>query len=238
MKLLRPVCVCAVLLLLAGTAGAQTPGRQDGEQWISYRDAYRAMIWFDKYGKPKNFLQMHYQLVPKDGGTTLEGVRLTLYGKTSQLNLPLDATGRAMFPLLKAAYDENAELVVNRKPGQFRFAPRVSIVHRPDGSYEAADLRAACEQALAFQRYVDVGALRARQCVGVRFSFSKTGAEPNVRFRKSERESLALPAGEGAPFPDQLGESVRIATYRFADWPEKGQLTSPNPPLAIAPLFE
>ena len=77
---------------------------QHGE-WLSYRDAYRAMVVFEKYGKPKHFLQNHYQVSPRDAGATLDGLRLTLNARSLQLNLPLDPAGRVVFPLLKAAYD-------------------------------------------------------------------------------------------------------------------------------------
>src|SRR6218665_2033994 len=106
--------------------------------WVSYRDAYRSMVLFAKYGKAKGFLQNHYQVTPRDPGASLDGLRLTLSGKTTQLSLPLDATGRTTFPLLKAAYDENAMLVLNRKISQFSFQPRLSIIPRLDGVYEAA----------------------------------------------------------------------------------------------------
>ncbi|RYF05496.1 MAG: hypothetical protein EOO78_00995 [Oxalobacteraceae bacterium] len=46
------------LLLGAGQARAQL---QDGE-WASYRDAYRAMVVFEKYGGPKHLLQNQLHL--------------------------------------------------------------------------------------------------------------------------------------------------------------------------------
>jgi hypothetical protein len=72
---------------------------QAQEEWVSYRDAYKQMVVFAKYGKPKNFLQIHYEVSPRDPMATLEGLHLTLTGKNTQLNLPLDATGRAVFPI-------------------------------------------------------------------------------------------------------------------------------------------
>lgn len=221
------------MLLAAGVATAQVTA---GE-WVSYRDAYRQMVVFEKYGNAKNFIQHHFQVMPREKGVTLDGVQLTLSGKTIELNLPLDATGRTVFPLLKAAYDENAALLLNRKLGQYRFRPRVSIVVRPDGVYEAADLRAACEQALAYQRHVDSGA-RMLRCVGVRFAFARKGAEAGVRVRKGEGEQVALPAADGAAFADDPHDSFRVVNYRFVEGQDKGQVVTQNAPLAIAALFE
>jgi hypothetical protein len=222
------------VLLALGLGGQGCALAQDGE-WVSYRDAYKAMVVFAKYGKPKNLLQMHYQLSPREAGTSLEGVSLSLNGKTVQLNLPLDATGRTSFPLLKAAYDENAVLALNRKASAFTFQPRLSLVIRPDGAYEGAELRAACEQALQYQRFVNAS-FSAKKCVGVRFVYQKK-AEAQVQERDSGHETL-LPAADGPAFEGEAGAGFRTVTYRFADWPERGQVVAPYLPLALAPVFD
>ena len=58
---IRRCPVFAVSLLAAGVAGAQVP---DGE-WVSYRDAYRAMVVFEKFGGPKHLIQNHFQVMPR-----------------------------------------------------------------------------------------------------------------------------------------------------------------------------
>lgn len=221
-----------LLALCLGTGSCVAQAQEAG--WVSYRDAYRSMVAFAKYGKAKNFLQNHYQVSPKDG-QPLDGLRLTLSGRTTQLNLPLDATGRTTFPLLKAAYDENAMLILNRKINQYTFGPRISIVARVDGVYESADLRAACDQALQYLRHLD-GNYNSRRCAGVRFAFlPKSDAE--VRVRDPLREST-LPAGEGAAFDGDANANFRVMVYRFAEWPERVQVISQNAPVAIAPVIE
>ncbi|MES2298875.1 MAG: hypothetical protein V4582_17655 [Pseudomonadota bacterium] len=228
---------CAILLpLAAGNAHAQAPRGETA--WLSYRDAYRSMLWFEKYGKPKQFIQNHFQAVAREPGATLEGLHLTLVSKTSQLELPLDALGRTVLPLLKAAYDDNAEITLNRKPGQYQFRARASIVGRADGVYEAADLRAACAQLLAYQRYVDPAAERGRACVGVRFSFARKDVTANVRFKMLDGSASVLAAAEGPAFADDAAGVFRIVNYRFADWPDKGFLVTQSPPLAITALYE
>lgn len=221
-------------LALLLTAGAAVGQAMDGE-WMSYRDAYRSMVVFEKYGKAKHLIQHHLQVVGKDKTVSPEGLQLALQGKGTRLNLPLDATGRAVFPLLKAAYDENATLVLNRKGGHYLFRPRVSIVVRPDGVYEAADLRAACEQALAYQRYLDPS-LRASKCTGVRFVFAKGVLDPGVRLRKGD--AAALPPGDGPAFQGDPYEGFRVVAYRFGDPLAREQVVTQNPPLAISPAYD
>jgi hypothetical protein len=233
MAMSRHLSAFVALLLAAGIATAQAQERE----WVSYRDAYRAMVVFEKYGRAKNFLQNHFQVMPKDSNVPSEGLQLSLNGKSTQLALPLDATGRAVFPLLKAAYDENAALVLNRKVNRYVFRPRVSIVTRADGVYEAPDLRAACQQALSYARYVDASS-RANKCVGVRFVFAKKSGDASVKLRKGEGDQPGLPVAEGPAFAGDPNDGFKTVTYRFGDGPERGQVVTPNAPLAIVPLIE
>ncbi|MGJ9419370.1 hypothetical protein ACHAC9_16660 [Massilia sp. CMS3.1] len=223
---------CCTLLLVGLAACAPAVA---GE-WLSYRDAYRAMVVFEKYGGQKNFLQSQLQVTPRERGASLDGVQLTLAGKTNQVNLPLDPLGRTAFPLLKGAYDENVALLLSRKIGSFNMRPRVSIALQPDGVYEDGELRAACEQALGFARYGD-GSLRTRQCAGVRFVFAKRAGEVGVRVRRSDGSDATLAVTPGVAFPGDADDSFPTVLYRFAG-SERGQLVTSYPPLAIVPLFE
>lgn len=227
------LATCLAAMLAAGAVHAQAQA-QDSD-WLSYRDAYRGMVAFEKYGKPKQFLQQQYQAAARDGNPLPADFKLALSGKTVQLNLPLDALGRAVFPLLKAAYDENAALTVNRKLGAYVFRPRVSIVVRPDGVYEGMELRAACEQALDFQRTVSAAQYRDQHCVGVRLTFARK-ADADVRWKAAG--SAPLPVNAGPAFPDEAGNSYSVVLVRFDAASDRGQLLSQNAPLAIAPVFE
>ena len=231
----RPGYLIALLLCaLLRTAAAQPQaGPESG--WVSYRDAYRAMVTFMKYGKAKHYLQNHYQVAPKDGSQPVDDLRLTLSGRTTQLNLPLDATGRTILPLLKAAYDENAVLVLNRNVSQFTFQPRLSIVARVNGLYDGQELRSACDQALQYLRYTDSG-YNSRHCTGVRFAFLQH-SDAAVRVRDPERETALVPE-QGAVFDGDVNTAFRVMVYRFADWPERVQVISQNAPVAIVPVIE
>lgn len=200
----RQFIASLALLLAAGSARAQA---HDGDA-VSYRDAYRAMVLFEKYGGPKNMLVSQLQVLPRERGALGEGLQLLLSGKSTQVSLPLDLLGRTVFPLQKAAYDENASLVLNRRSGGFTLRPQVSIAVRPDGVYEVADLRAACAQALGFARYVDASQ-RSRQCAGVRFVFPRK-AEGGARLRRPDSTEQALPLA-GAEGDDGFPG----LTYRF-----------------------
>jgi hypothetical protein len=192
------------------------------------------MVVFEKYGGPKNLLLSQLQVVLReraDRGTASEGLQLLLSGKSTQLNLPLDPLGRTVFPLQKAAYDENAALILNRKGSGFTLRQQVSIALRPDGVYDVAELRAACAQALAYARYVDASQ-RSRQCAGVRFVFPKK-AEGGARLRRPDSQEQLLPLAAG-----DADDGLPTVSYRFAPGAERGQVATFNAPLAILPLFE
>ncbi len=237
----RHLIACCSVTLCALGATAPAPAAE----WVSYRDAYRAMVVFEKYGGPKNQIQSHLQVAPLTPGVSLEGAQLTLSGKATQVNLPLDPLGRTSFPLLKAAYDDNATLVLNRRVGAFTVRPRISLLPQADGVYEDATLRAACEQALGFARYVDAS-LRARQCGGVRFVFAKRSpGNPGsaasigiaVRLHRPDGADQPLALATGAAFQGDLDEAFPVVVYRFGG-AERTQVISANIPLAIVPLFE
>jgi hypothetical protein len=227
MRPARQLIAPLALLLAAGSAGAQA---RDGDA-VSYRDAYRAMVVFEKYGGPKNLLVSELQVLPRERGPSGEGLQLLLSRKSTQVNLPLDPLGRTVFPLQKAAYDENAALVLNRTGAGFTLRPQVSIAVRPDGLYDMADLRAACAQALGFARYVDASQ-RARECAGVRFVFAKK-AEGVTRLRRPHSAEQLLPLTNA-----EADEGFPAVTYRFTPGAERGQVATSNAPLAILPLFE
>jgi hypothetical protein len=227
MRPVRQLIAPLALLLAAGSAGTQAHA---GDA-VSYRDAYRAMVVFEKYGGPKNLLVNQLQVLSRERSPMGEGLQLTLAGKTTQVNLPLDPLGRTVFPLQKAAYDENASLVVNGKDAGFTLRPQVSIALRADGLYEMADLRAACAQALGYARYVDASQ-RARECAGVRFVFPKK-AEGGARLRRPHGTEQLLPLMNA-----EADDGFPAVTYRFTPGTERGQVATANAPLAILPLFE
>ncbi len=224
-------CVCLLSTATPAVAQALAPA---GE-WASYRDAYRAMVVFEKYGGAKNLLQHQLQLLPREKGVLGDGLQLAIAGKTVQTSLALDPLGRTTLPLLKAAYDENAVLTPNRRIGAFVLRARVSIATQADNSYDMTDLRAACEQALGFARHVDATA-RSRQCVGVRMVFPKKGPEVSVRVRAASGAEQALPVAPGAAFAGDVDADYPSVSYRFG--PERARVITYSAPLAIIPVFE
>ncbi|MBY0572147.1 MAG: hypothetical protein K2P84_00575 [Undibacterium sp.] len=211
--------------------------RAKNAEWMSYRDAYKTMLWFEKYGKAKNLIQMQLQIATTDKNNALSNLRLHLVGKNTHIDLGIDGAARATLPLLKSAYDDNAELVLNQKSGSARFRFRVSIVTRDTGIYEIAELRAACEQALAFLGTQDATA-GGKKCLGVRLAFAKKDNIAHVELKHTSQQTLTLAfKDDSAIWPDDAA-LYRTTDLLFANAKDHAQLISRTSPVALVALFE
>lgn len=154
------------------------------------------------------------------------------------MDLPVDGIGRVTMPLIKAAYDEDAVLRLNRQKGYYRFSGRFTIRERSDGIYSAAQLREACEQVLAAQR--ESGnrfRMMGKKCAGVKFVYAP-GTEAAVEFRDAAGKASAIAAADAEPFDSGPIGLYKVALYRFGAWPAQGEIVAPKGLLAIGTLYE
>ncbi len=244
----RYILLAAALAPLAAFAGAAQEqsepqkvtivGERDAE-WGSYRHAYKAAAMFDKLTRSRPLIQAHMQIRPREAGLSLEGLRIQLVGETTTLAIPVDAIGRSTLPMLKSAYDEDAVLRLNRRAGSYRFSGRYSIKEKESGLYDAAELRAACEQLISAQR--DSGnlfRLLGKKCAGVTFVYPLAESDAAVEFRDSQGKPGVIGAFDGEPFESQSMGRYKVATYRFSTWPAQGTVVAARRPLAIGTLYE
>lgn len=225
------------LLVVCFAAAAQSPAQPQGEgAWWSYREAYRALVRFDKLGTPKHLIQQRLQVQPRSGAAATEGLRLSLQGARTALELPLDAALHTQVPLLKAAFDDNAALRLNRPAEAFAFRVRVSISPRADGVYALSELRAACAQVLEFQQQIDPDRVRGKRCVGVSLAFAR-GANPGLSLTPAE-PSVPLAATPGPLYPGEGDREHAVLQLRWERLGEGAQLRVAALPLVIAALIE
>jgi len=225
------------LLVVCFAATSQSPAQplQDSAWW-SYRDAYRALVRFDKLGKPKHLIQQRVQVQARTPGASTEGLRLRLQGSQTALELPLDAALHAQVPLLKQAYDDNAALVLNRPPAAFGFRVRVSITPRTDGAYELSELRAACAQVLTFQQQVNPEHFRSKRCTGVSLAFPP-GSNPVATLRQADA-SKPLPSALGPLYPGESDREYPVVHLHWEPMAEGTQLRTTGVPLVVAAVIE
>jgi hypothetical protein len=209
------------------------------QEWASYRYAYTAAAFFANYTKTRPLIQVHMQIRPLQPDAPLGGLELQLSGEKTNLAIPVDAMGRATIPLLKQAYDEDAVLRLNRQRGHYYFSGRYSIKERADGIYPVAELHAACEQLIDAQRSSGYRfRLFGKKCAGIKFIYAADDNAANAQFLRDGGATQQLPAAEGPPFEDRSMGMYRVATYRFADWPETGTIHTGSGLLAIGTLYE
>lgn len=214
------------------------PAQRDAE-WHSYRHAYKAARFFAPYLKTRPLIQAHMQIRPKNPDLPMTGLQLQLAGETVNVVIPVDAVGRATLPMLKQAYDEDAVLRLNRQKGHYQFSGRYSIREREDGVYSAAGLRAACEQLLSAQRESGYRLrLIGKKCAGVKFVYALDGAAPEVLHKDVAGKLTKLLVERGYPFENPTMGNYQVAVYRFADWPEQGEVLAGGKLLAVGTVYE
>jgi hypothetical protein len=74
-----------------------------------------------------------------------EGVTLRLAGGETSIPVPLAADGTFALPRSQAAYNEDAELILNQKKASFRFMPEVRTPGLPADTLRLGDLRLKCQ---------------------------------------------------------------------------------------------
>lgn len=209
----------------------------DGE-WISYRDAYKAMVLFEKYGKSKHLIQNRFQIIAKDKAFNFENLRLSLNGQSSVMSLSLDVLGQTQLPLLKAAYDENAELYLHPKIGQFSYRSRVSIQVRADGNYDYADLKLACEQTLNYLSSVDPSSVAGKKCSGIKFGFDKRETNAGVEVRSNNQTISSLPITDNGVIWADSNINLKVAQFHFNSANDKVHLLTRIAPTVIVAVIE
>ena len=216
----------------------EVQGALDAE-WSSYRRAYGASAFFERFTRTRPLIQAQMQVRPVGPDAPLSGLSLNLVGAKTRLEIPVDAMGLADVPQLKQAYDEDAVLRLNRPKGLYYFAGRYTIRPRADGVYDAAQLREACEQLIDAQRASGYrGRLFFKKCVGIKFVYPRGDAAAAVDFKGADGQARALAPVDAHPFEDDSMGLYSVVVYRFADLPRAGRLVPRTAPMAIGTLYE
>ena len=216
----------------------QVQGALDAE-WSSYRRAYGASAFFERFTRTRPLIQAQMQVRPVAPDASLSGLHLSIVGVKTRLEIAVDAMGLADVPQLKEAYDEDAVIRLDRPKGLYWFAGRYTIRQRADGVYDAATLREACDQLIDAQRASGYrGRLFFKKCVGIKFVYPRGDATAAVDFKGADGSMKTLQPTELHPFEDDSMGLYSVVVYRFADLPAKGQLMPRTPPMAIGTLYE
>lgn len=240
---MKRLSIIAALLAMAAPAfahGEAPPALEPAEtvKVSSIKDPalqpYRRMLrgldaWDEKRALAPN-ASLRFELLTLDGKPAdADGLQLRLAGNKVEIPLQVDADATFMLPRSQEAYDDEADLISNRKKDQVRWRPRVRTPGVPGNARRLGDLRLECEIQQAVRKeeiplMYRVGAAAAGgicnlPMVGYIFRSPRRLASAMV-VSGERKEALPLHGnGEGyyAPIRDKRWDNEALVMYEFAE---------------------
>ncbi|MES2901696.1 MAG: hypothetical protein V4723_18365 [Pseudomonadota bacterium] len=132
----------------------------------SYRKMMAGLDAFDSYRHlaPKADV-LRFRLKPRHADEPLAGVTLRISGSATSIELPIAADGSFVLPRDLAAFDDDADLVLNRKRGAYSGVPLIHSAGVPPTMRRLGDIRLECRVAVAIAKQELNFALRAAASV-------------------------------------------------------------------------
>jgi len=163
------------LALFCGASGAA--GQDDEVQQIpvqgvknpemkSYRAVWAGLEMFDKeHGLAPAVPELRFRILTKNSKVKCtgicatsnnqlpdpsdQGLALRIASDDEAINVPVAPDGLFTVPRSEAAYDANADLLLNRKKGTYKIMPEVRTPGLPDNVRRLGDLRLECKVQVA-----------------------------------------------------------------------------------------
>ncbi|MFD2367121.1 hypothetical protein [Pseudoduganella sp. GCM10020061] len=160
-KLLRGLCAAALLTLSSVPAFAQAVAAEQEPVHVSALrnpelKRYRAMAagldaFDDNRALAPQAKELRFKLRPRASAASDAMDKLTLHitGDTVSIPVPIGTDGSFVLPRSEQADDENADLMLNKKKGGFRWHADVRSAGVPDGMRRLGDLRLECRVMVA-----------------------------------------------------------------------------------------
>src|SRR5471032_3403968 len=132
-----------------------------GQELKSYRAMLAGLDAFDEYhalapNAPLVNFKLRLRDVVKDSakdsakdGATLDNLTLRIVGEQSSVTVPLAADGLFVLPRIAAMADEDADLALNQRKGNYRWDASVRSAGVPANMRRLGDLRLECEVTVA-----------------------------------------------------------------------------------------
>lgn len=212
--------------------GKVTVSAQRDPQWSSYSKAYKALKEIEGFDAPHELAQIYFWLQPKTDDVRMTNIRLRLLGPHIDLELPVDNLGRTLVPIDEVAAREDAEFLINRSAGSFKFSNVVEIKPTADGVYPLDYLKKGCEQARQVYVYGNRWrlaslSLRGKKCIGVRFqSTSVPSVAPVVQ--------VVDEADKAQPLPSKASTAYIL----FSSWPDAVKVRAADPALSVTMMIQ
>lgn len=238
----RPYLLAALLALAAPSFAqeAEPAAAAEKVEVSSIKDPellpYRRMVrgldaWQEKRALAPQ-AELRFELWTKEGKpASPEGLQLRIAGDKVDIPLPLDHEATFVLPRSQEAYDDDADLLSNRKKEQVRWRARVRSPGVPPNARRLGDLRLECEVGVAVRREeipllyragaVAAGGLCRVPMVGYLYRAPRRLASATV-VQGERRAALPLRANGDtyiAPLRDKSWSDEALVVYEFADAP-------------------
>lgn len=121
--------------------------------WKTYRAFTEGLDTFEAQRRLAPAAALRFVLLPKAPNASLKDIKLRIAGDETSIPVPIREDGSFVVPRSEAAAKEDAELLLNRKPGTFRWRPDVHTPGVPANARRLGDLRLECAVRWAIEQY-------------------------------------------------------------------------------------
>ncbi len=119
-------------------------GTRDPE-WKSYRAFVAGMKIFEQRKSLAPLAPLLFVVHGQKSESNLSSVLIRIAGDQTSTTIKVADNGSFSLPLLPEAIDDNAELILNRKKGSYRWRPDIRTPGIPGHTRRLGDLRLECE---------------------------------------------------------------------------------------------
>lgn len=204
-----------------GIAEVVVSGIKDPD-WKTYRAFTAGLDTFDQQRQLAPDATLRFVLLPKKAKASLKDIKLRIAGDTLSIPVPIAADGTFAVPRSEAATRENADLLLNRQPGTFRWRPDVRTPGVPANARRLGDLRLECAVRWTVEEYETPYVIRklmyaaGQPCLTARIKVDYFAPRAIV--------AMYLKAGERrVQLPGDLleeGGKVYVVPVHDAGWPD------------------
>jgi hypothetical protein len=165
-RLMKQTAIAFLITLIFTSAAmaqqAETPAEEKVEEvkvtglrdadFKTYRIFMLGLDAFDKHQALAPTAPLRFMLRPLDDNAKFDGVTMRIAGAENSIPVPIAADGTFAMPRDQAMADEDAEILLNRKKGLFRWRALVKSPGVPEDKRRLGDLRLECKVRWAVER--------------------------------------------------------------------------------------
>jgi hypothetical protein len=221
----------------ASTVAAVVVSTSKDPDWKTYQAFTAGLDIFDEQHRLAPAAALRFVLVPKSPHASMKDIKLRIAGDELSIPVPIAEDGTFTVPRSTQATREDAELLLNRKPGTFRWRPDIRTPGVAANARRLGDLRLECSVRWAIEQYETPFVIRklfnaaGQPCLTPRIKVDYIAPRPIVAM-------TMVVNGRRSRLPGELledGGKVYVVPVHDTSWPDDTLLEfdyGPSPPAA------